>query len=51
MVPRGEVGLVIAGLGLTLGVIGDEGAAIITFMTFVTTLITPLILPRFLKAE
>ncbi|HSI20368.1 MAG TPA: cation:proton antiporter [Verrucomicrobiae bacterium] len=49
MVPRGEVGLVIAGLGLTLGVIGDEGAAIITFMAFITTLITPLILPRILR--
>lgn len=51
MVPRGEVGLVIAGLGLTLGVIGDEGAAIITFMAFVTTLLTPLVLPRLLKAS
>jgi Kef-type K+ transport system membrane component KefB len=49
MVPRGEVGLVIAGLGLTLGVIGDEGAAIITFMAFMTTFITPLILPRVLR--
>jgi Kef-type K+ transport system membrane component KefB len=46
MVPRGEVGLVFAGVGLTLKVDGelvlDEAAfAAILFMVVVTTLITP----------
>ena len=46
MVPRGEVGLIFAGIGLTLKVHGqrvlDEAAfAAILFMVVVTTLITP----------
>jgi len=46
MVPRGEVGLIFAGVGLTLKVHGervlDEAAfAAILFMVVVTTLITP----------
>ncbi len=46
MVPRGEVGLIFAGVGLTLKVHGervlDEAAfAAILFMVMVTTLITP----------
>jgi len=46
MVPRGEVGLIFAGIGLTLNVGGepvlDEAAfAAILVMVMVTTLITP----------
>jgi len=46
MVPRGEVGLIFAGVGLTLNVGGepvlDEAAfAAILVMVMVTTLITP----------
>ena len=41
MLPRGEVGLVFAVIGRTLGVIGDEVFSAIVLMVFVTTLIAP----------
>lgn len=41
MMPRGEVGLVFAAIGRTLGVIDDSVFTAIVFMVFVTTLATP----------
>ena len=51
MVPRGEVGLIIAGVGLVAGVIDRElfGAAVAVSM--VTTLITPAMLKPFFKRQ
>jgi Kef-type K+ transport system membrane component KefB len=46
MVPRGEVGIVVAGLGLTTGVLGEEVFAVIVAMSLVTTLLVPPILRR-----
>lgn len=42
MMPRGEVGLVFASIGKTLGVISDSIFAAIVLMVIVTTMITPL---------
>jgi Kef-type K+ transport system membrane component KefB len=41
MVPRGEVGMVVAQLGLTLGVIAPDVYGTIVFMSVATTLIAP----------
>ena len=41
MVPRGEVGMVVAQIGLSLGVIGHSIYGIIVFMSVATTLIAP----------
>ena len=41
MVPRGEVGMVVAQIGLNLGVIGQGIYGIIVFMSVATTLIAP----------
>jgi len=41
MLPRGEVGLIFAALGKSLGVLGDELFSSIVIMVVVTTLITP----------
>lgn len=49
MVPRGEVGLIFASIGSSLGVITKEVFSIIVIMVILTTLITPPILTYFLK--
>ncbi len=41
MVPRGEVGLVFASIGTSLGVITSETSSSIVLIVVVTTLITP----------
>lgn len=41
MIPRGEVGMVVAQIGLTLGVVERSVYAIVVFMAIVTTLIAP----------
>ena len=41
MVPRGEVGMVVAQIGLNLGVIGQSIYGIIVFLSVATTLIAP----------
>jgi Kef-type K+ transport system membrane component KefB len=46
MLPRGEVGLVFASIGRTLGVISDQLFAGIILMVIVTTFITPLWLKK-----
>ncbi len=44
MIPRGEVGMIVALIGLNMGVISSQVYAIIIFMVVVTTLITPFVL-------
>jgi Na+:H+ antiporter len=41
MVPRGEVGLIVAGVGLTLHTISDAIYSIVLVMSMVTTLVAP----------
>lgn len=41
MVPRGEVGMVVAQLGLRMGVMGDAVYGIVVFMSVATTLVAP----------
>jgi Kef-type K+ transport system membrane component KefB len=49
MVPRGEVGVVIASLGLTAGVFSDRMYAIIVAMSLLTAMVTPPVLAWMLK--
>lgn len=44
MVPRGEVGLIVASIGLGLGIISTDLYGVVVAMTIVTTLMTPPIL-------
>lgn len=44
MVPRGEVGIIVAGIGRATGVIGDELFVVIVGMSILTTLAVPPIL-------
>ncbi|MDR2445055.1 MAG: cation:proton antiporter [Spirochaetaceae bacterium] len=41
MVPRGEVALIIAGIGISWGILGEDLFSIIILMTLVTTIIAP----------
>ena len=41
MVPRGEVGIIVAGIGRAAGVIDDELFAVIVGMSILTTLAVP----------
>jgi Kef-type K+ transport system membrane component KefB len=41
MIPRGEVGMVVAQLGLSLGAISSEIYAVVVFMAVATTIIAP----------
>lgn len=49
MVPRGEVGLIFASIGLSLGVVTNDIYSIIVIMVILTTLITPIILTWLLR--
>ncbi|MFT4047602.1 MAG: cation:proton antiporter [Solimonas sp.] len=52
MVPRGEVGIVVAQIGLGLGVISDRVFAIVLFMAVATTMVAPpLLVPLFRGAR
>ena len=44
MLPRGEVALIVAGIGLTSGAIGQNTFGIAILMTLITTLLGPLLL-------
>jgi len=46
MVPRGEVGIIVAGIGATAGVVGGELFAVIVGMSVLTTLVAPAALRR-----
>jgi Kef-type K+ transport system membrane component KefB/mannitol/fructose-specific phosphotransferase system IIA component (Ntr-type) len=49
MVPRGEVALIIAGIGITAGIIDSKLFGIVIMMTLVTTLFSPPVLSAALK--
>lgn len=51
MVPRGEVGLIFATIGMGLGVLTEELFSVIVIMVILTTLLTPPILAYFLRKE
>ncbi len=52
MVPRGEVGIVVAGLGLSTGAIDGQLYSVVVGMAILTTLIVPPLLPMLLdRAE
>lgn len=46
MVPRGEVGIIVAGIGATTGVIAEDLFAVIVGMSIATTLLIPPLLRR-----
>ena len=49
MLPRGEVGLIFAAIGKSLGVIDDELFSAIVLMVIITTLISPPLLKLALR--
>jgi Kef-type K+ transport system membrane component KefB len=49
MVPRGEVGIVVAGLGLSAGAIDAEIYSVVVGMAIITTLIVPPLLPVLIR--
>lgn len=51
MVPRGEVGVVIASLGLTAGVFTDKTYAVIVAMSLLTAMVTPPVLAALLRQK
>jgi Kef-type K+ transport system membrane component KefB len=51
MAPRGEVGIVVAQLGLSMGVIGDTLYGVVIFMAVATTLIAPIFLRPLFASE
>jgi Kef-type K+ transport system membrane component KefB len=51
MVPRGEVGVVIASLGLAAGVFSDRIYAVIVAMSLLTAMLTPPVLALLLRRE
>ncbi len=51
MVPRGEVGIVVAQLGLSLGAVGDAIYGVVLVMAVATTLIAPPFLVRLFRGE
>lgn len=51
MIPRGEVGLIVAGVGLVAGAITRELFAVAVFVSIVTTLLTPTLLRPFLTGQ
>jgi Kef-type K+ transport system membrane component KefB len=51
MVSRGEVGLIVAGVGITAGVIGTSTYTSVIIMVAVTTLMTPILLKMAYRKE
>ena len=51
MVPRGEVGLIFAGIGKGLGVVDAEMFSVIIIMVLLTTLVTPPLLKMLLDKQ
>jgi Na+:H+ antiporter len=51
MVPRGEVGIIVAQIGLSLAVIGPELYGVVLFMAVATTLIAPPFLKILYRSE
>ncbi len=51
MLPRGEVALIIAGIGLVSGVIDKQVFGVTIFMTIITTIIAPILLSPAFKSD
>jgi len=51
MVPRGEVGIVVAMIGLGMGVIEPDIYSVIVLVSIVTTLYAPFLIKTIVKAE
>jgi Kef-type K+ transport system membrane component KefB len=51
MVPRGEVGMVVAQIGLKMGVMAASVYGIIVFMSVATTLVAPPLLKLAFRGE
>jgi len=51
MVPRGEVGMIVASIGLSMGVISSDLYSIVIFMVIITTLSTPPVLSKMISKE
>ena len=51
MISRGEVGLIVAGVGVTSGVLSTDVYTAIIIMVAVTTIITPIWLKKSYKKE
>jgi len=51
MIPRGEVGIVVAMIGLNMGTIGQSTYSVIVIMSIVTTLYAPFLIRTVVKAE
>jgi Kef-type K+ transport system membrane component KefB len=51
MIPRGEVGVVIASLGLAAGVFTNQIYAVIVAMSLLTSVVTPPVLAWLLKRD
>jgi Kef-type K+ transport system membrane component KefB len=49
MVPRGEVGMIVASIGLGMGVISTDLYSIVIFMVIATTLLTPPVLAKMIS--
>ena len=49
MVPRGEVGMIVASIGLSMGMISSNIYSIVIFMVVVTTLLTPPVLAKMIS--
>ena len=49
MVPRGEVGLIVAGIGKAGGIIDEKVFAAVTLMCLVTIIFPPFIIKMLLK--
>ena len=51
MVPRGEVALIIAGIGLTMGVLDNQLFSIVILLTLISTIVAPPLLNASLKIK
>jgi Kef-type K+ transport system membrane component KefB len=51
MIPRGEVGIVVAMIGLNMGTVGLDVYSVIVLMSIVTTLYAPFLIRTVIKAE
>ncbi|MQF83099.1 cation:proton antiporter [SAR202 cluster bacterium AD-802-E10_MRT_200m] len=51
MLPRGEVALIVAGVGLANGVIGNDQFGVAILMTLVTTILAPILLMNSFKEQ
>jgi Kef-type K+ transport system membrane component KefB len=49
MVPRAEVGIIVASLGLTAGVVGRQLYAVVLAMSVLTWIVTPPVLRRLFR--